>query len=1662
MWLDGIKALQAADDLKNLKEAQKAVGESKTRERSPEAMEAFLKSTTEDRDIGISADAVRELYGDKPPADGDGLLGFIPNLENQLRLAEASGQDVKVPLSSWLANVDPAVAKQLEEHLRLRPEGMTTFEADALKEREAQPLAQVSDDLGLARREAGLEPLAQVGRRDVRLQKASSEVDSFGQTFDTFHIIDEGKPIGHVVVNQTPKGVLYIEDWAVNAGANAIGPHAVRAMIEGLKAEYPDATHMGGYRVSGGRTGTKNEANWVQVPLSATAKGVREVVQALDDIKGIINEIDNFRDNLKGWREVDTSVPREPAPEGTIREKVGRADVEYRPNELYTARETELIEALGKVFAQIAPDLNWAAFDRIEVKGAGSAQKNPVHGLYKGVTSREMEPYVLVALHGPETMGTALHEVIHHLRSGYFTAKEWGALEAAAKDGKWIDKHSIDSRYPKAPEWLKYEEAIAEEYRTWAKSEKLINLETPSAVVAVFKRIKELFDSILDRLHEVFGKDLTSDELFTRVTAGEVGSRKPSGVGASRFTTLTEALAQATEAEEVKLFERGAAIGMTQDQFKRYLKLMDSQREETEARAQRRAERAVEHTKTEQWKEAEPKVREEVTEAVNNRPDILADEFFRQGKLGDQKVKRLKIAEKFVPEELRKVLGDQVVAKEGINPNQVAGLFGYVSGDQMLQSLAALKAARDEAKVTPQAYKNQLIRAQFDSTMQRRYGVPEHDAMLKEAREDIISETVMDMLAEETLALATKAGQAPPMSKANMKAWVKDAFREEPATRAKDMVGYLQAAGRAGRAAEDALLKGDAVEAFRQKQRQFIAMISADEAKKFAKEADKFDRLTKRLTARQVASISQEYTDQAHGIMRRLDLPVKRSVQDLEAALGSTTLEKFVATKEADLRELPVADFLYDPAWSKPMAQLTVQELRDIDRSLRTLAHNGAEELKVEKAGEKADLQAVRDRMVEQLETFPAAKMVPLEQGRGKVLGLPSGGLKQGIRTFVAAHLQMENLLNRWDRFDPKGLFNQYIMRPLAESSNTLASMERKYSNMLRDLKDESDLKELVNNTVIRDPLTGDLLPMSRRNFRALLANVGSNLDQLARGYKVDPAELMAWVNRTAKKEDWDFVQKQGKVFEEIFKEAARMYERLAGIAPEKIEPKPVQTAFGEIEGWYHPLIYDRLREGPSKKLMGKDGLEEPEYFRATTAAGYTKKRTGYAAPISLNPDLTVTRIKQMLNDIAMREAVINAGKFFYDKDVRAAIAKHSALGPEVRDGLIPYLKDVANIANIDSAAASVGAQWSEWLRQNIIATLIGLNPGTVLKHGSTAAIQSLQEVGAGNFLREVKTLFNRLPSGESNWAFALKTSEELQRRHRHYAETLGGGYQEAFQEPSLRAFVQHAGSYPVAMSDLFSAVPTWLAAYRTEMEAGGTKGDAMHAGDRAVRRAHGSTAQTNRPTIMRGGAVNQWFTSLFGFFSHIMNRQVELVWKASDTMGMLREGDIKGGSKEVVKTLLPGLMAYILWPALVEELVTPLTNEDHESWGVWGAKALVKNVSASWIGVRDVTSAILTGHDPSSGLIGALFKAGTDVARDAISVATKGKDKSDKLIKHGAVMLGALTGLSNAQVGKTGEFIYNYMRGRERPKKIGNPLGTTPGSFLRGLRYGESTPPRR
>jgi len=153
--VDEIKKTESDADLDKLKEAFKQAQATETIKRSPESFKQFalLSEEVGDKTIGISGKAVAALYGDTPPHPGDGILGFVPDIETQLERARI-GADVEVPAADLFAHMDPEVFKTLADDMRVRPEGFTKNEEVPPEKEEVPGADPVVQSL---RRAAGLE-----------------------------------------------------------------------------------------------------------------------------------------------------------------------------------------------------------------------------------------------------------------------------------------------------------------------------------------------------------------------------------------------------------------------------------------------------------------------------------------------------------------------------------------------------------------------------------------------------------------------------------------------------------------------------------------------------------------------------------------------------------------------------------------------------------------------------------------------------------------------------------------------------------------------------------------------------------------------------------------------------------------------------------------------------------------------------------------------------------------------------------------------------------------------------------------------------------------------------------------------------------------------------------------------------------------------------------------------------------------------------------------------------------------------------------------------------------------------------------------------------------------------------------------------------------------
>lgn len=1610
--IDAAKAELNAHTLDQLEEVYKHAQQSTTYERSPEMFQQFMEQHYGGQTISISGDAAAALYGDEIPAAGDGKLGFVDGMADQIAAAKSLGTDVQVPIADWLTHAEPEVVKALHDDIRTWPGGITATEAKDVVE----PKMVIDGPIPQVRGAAGLEPMFAMGDRKLQLMKQEGEAvvgpDDMAGRMDTYHMLDEkGTPVGQMRIGRGDDRELLVDWVGGKAGmwANSFGPSLIRDLKRQLKTLYPDYDYLTGYRISGARDAA-NAADELRVPR------VRLDADAISDM----GQDEAFRQHLQGaWSE----VPGQPG-----------MWVNHTPTPLLAAKYIDLANAVHDEVSKLTGD-HADVRSTFGISSDDHPNQN-IRGMYAPFEDRA--PIIFHDLLGPDPIGTGRHESIHYLkRNGFFTPEEWGTLEHAAYAENWLDRYHIDTRYPNAPDSVRAEEAVAEAFREWVGAGRPMGSNT----AGIFGKLWDLLQKIKARIGDVFGRQPTWEELFQKTAEGEVGQRGPGAPMDGAFDMRPQFSVEDMDGLQ------SSATGLDLKSFQKIQALIKDRYAEDLATANARAEKEQARTQTREWRSNRADMMKEVDQTIRQRPDVAADLFLGSGEFQGQKLKqRFTLREDDLTPEQRAALPEHYVSKNGLPPDEVGRLFGYPSGDMMVEKLAALKQLTGD--LSPQAAVRKIVEAETDRQMAAKHGQLDENIMTS-ARDQALSDTNLNILAEEMHAAGMRAGTGT-VDAAAARAEAKATFEKMPVG-AVDADRMMEVLGKHGRDAERGLIAGKSAEALVSLQRKYMAGLLAREASDFEKEQVKFDKVAKRYAKPYDPTKNKardaDYSIFTRDILGRIGQKNGMTAPWLAKAIGESGfrdlgdfVEKTEKANELAGLELPVPDFLLDPSFKKNLKEMSVAEGRVAMNAVRSLDKFGKDEAKVIREGKVQDLaEFVNDARMQLKDKFTPVTKSEKEKSTAV----------RAVNALVAASTNNETLMSRFDGRDPHGLFTETITYPAAEGANYEARLQRETAGKMKELGKLDQPKKLVSSPFV-NPQTKVPLNFTRENLMAVVSNMGNdyNWKILAKGWGLDPDALWSWVEANTKVEDIQRAQKMGDIFKGLKRESDMVYQHMYGVAPENITVRPFQMHGQNFDGWYHPIIGD----SELSAFVNKLDLPKSNNFWPSTSNSYMKRRTGANQVLDLSYDSIPARMGQVIHDIAFREPVANIAKIFKDQRFRQGITQY--YGKVYLDEMDGWLNRIAGADSYQPEVLRLANKWSDYFRQNVITTQIAFNLGTVEKHGPTALAMSARELDhnlfksvplmtyltgkniAVHYGNAVFDLFGKSNAlGEDMWNFVKDNSEEIQRRERNYQDTMMGQQNYLSGQTNIRGLVSQYGAKLVAWSDMISAIPLWLAKYREEFNENGIHGDAVRVADSAVRRAHGSTAVTNLPRIATGNnPITPWMTSLYGFMGTSMQRRIEIFHDLNDVYNLGRRGDINAAAAKVPQ-ILASVAVYVLWTGIVEEGVASQFSEDHRSLGQRALTFAFGTAAQSVILFRDMVHDALTGEE-SSGLITSPVHDFNNLKRDLGKSNPMDKEHAGKLVQDGITFLGGdLFGVGPRHIGTAVRYGIDAFSGFAKPR---------------------------
>lgn len=1212
------------------------------------------------------------------------------------------------------------------------------------------------------------------------------------------------------------------------------------------------------------------------------------------------------------------------------------------------------------------------------------------------------------------------------------------------KESGWIDAEGNFLNREQAIAYLeKHHNRGAEYLEEQAESGKPATLEEMEAYErnATPQDIAYDFYVVVGRNNHTEALKLFDEDISKEMLEADPRYAKAREIIARNAGAIDEALQVTPPEEPSRIFERANALGMTIDQYKRYEKLIEKRNLEDIESATRRITDAQKRVQTKEWKANRALVRQSVVDEINNRPDIAADNYFADGMLYGEKVERVKLGTDFLTEEQRAGLPRDYYNKAGAHPDDLAGLFGFPDGQSLVQRLSGLSEVRRTSGMRPIEFKRRLIDIETDRQMQQKYGVLENN-IIDAVKEQVASETQLSLLHEETLYYGMKSGQEPAFDQQAVKRWVADEFEKSSVTSISSD-RYLATAGRAGKAVENFLLKQDFEGAFREKQRQYYATLLAKEAIAFEAQAAKFEKLAARLSKRDVKAVEGEYLDFIHGLLLDAGLPVKRSADEIAASKehhgkesGTNTLAGFVQSKALQGWDLIVSEDL-QAGKVKPLDAMTVQEFREFSDAITSLNHVGRAVRKIEIAGEKADWADFRTKIIDNINKLPVR---------------PRESQNRWIYQIDASLTRMEEIAKDLDLRTELGPLHQAVIEPMMRSKakefDLMTDLSKHFQETRGDFgKDwRRSLGDTINQDVLHDPYTNTAYDMTRENLIQIMLNWGnrSNIGKFVQGaamarfgrrlskeeFPQYEAQIKALIDKHATKQDWDFVQRMWQPFKGWQAEMDTVSRNTSGVTPKWIDIGQVETPHGTFEGGYWPVKYDRLGSNAlvvEDRKPAQEGVFGGDYFRAATAKGYLKERTGYVdfVDISTSLEQAAGTMQQTIHDIAFRDALIQGGKVFYDKGIRAAIRKH--YGAEYEAQLVPWLRRIAHQFSTDDSSMKGLNDFMRRTRINLVGHALPLNLKVILS----------PDVGVPNPKAWASYLANR----SENQKLAMERSDEI----RHLVYNMDRDFRESLDRitlnPNVSDFQKKAvqwGFVPIAKVSQEFRVSTFVDQYYKALGRGKTEQEAALIADSFVRERHGAASVVDLPAVMQSNEGVKMLTMFYGYFNTMYNWQRQL-------LGNVRRGEAKN-------FMVNGLGSVVVGAAFGAVLFNQRKEDD--SWFKIIAKAMLLQPLGTIPIVRESASFFSEGFQPRTPFASLLGAAGS-ILTDAKKV-WKG-ERLEKPITHAANVVGLSTGLPLAQIGRTAQFVSDVSTGRQRLTPFHQAPAKNIGEWARGIITGEA-----
>lgn len=1017
----------------------------------------------------------------------------------------------------------------------------------------------------------------------------------------------------------------------------------------------------------------------------------------------------------------------------------------------------------------------------------------------------------------------------------------------------------------------------------------------------IYKSLTNLNVELSDDIREVMDRMLATDEQIDRLK----GNFKP-------------------------LFEDAKDAGMTKAEFKAYEG--NAAPEAAKEELFKKLVKELRRQETKKWKDEKESLQSQIIEKLEEMPVYSAENNMRKDgiKLSTDEIKA--VIPGAIPKRLR-----GLSATDGKSAEELAPIFGFASGEEMISNIAKSKPIKQQASDIA------------DLEMMARHGDALNDGRIEEEAELAMrNDSRAKKLLSELRALSRKSG-SPAIDRVSLREYAKTKVAK---TKVSSLypAQYRAAEIRSARAAATAKAKGDLDGAQKAKTQEIINFYLGKEASLAKGQAEKIRASHKVIQTKKYDPKkynNDPYVSKAKLLIRVFDF---RKTSRTDEALNKAELE--VARQWIESQQVKDPDkaspYLVQAEILGrliPYREMTVEDIQGLDDTIQSLMKAARETSSNQAKIFKEEMGALSGEVIKnRIVTYETEMDGETPYAMVRKLG---DGITSSLR-------KLDSLVRQIDAFKEQGPVWKKIIKPLLDASNTSLTMKNTAgedlkeifkgyegalgSTLLGDLASDAAIKAGASIDDKKITFTFESGQVQRLSYGARLSvalNMGNdgNYEALTSmtALPLTDGDVNSILD-TLTDRDMDLVQNIWDYIDTYWAQAAELEKARSGAAPIKVAPRSFTTPSGRaMKGGYYPLSKD-----PAEDVkLGDIDTQHANFIAGGAVSKATKtgsliERTKFGGhKINFSVNVVFNHIDGVIHDLSHWQAV---------HDVNRVLSNHKVQG-ELKKSI-----GVAGVKAIEQRLIEVAAGpqrmdaltwWERPLRYARLATTykaLGYSVSTSIKNvaGLTTAVP---EVGAAN-IAEAIAEWTTSPSKVRD--FILSRSEYMIERGQVINRDIAQIRASIKTDSKLNKFKDYSFWF-MTQTDKAVTRPIWMAAYKKGQGMFETEAEVIDYADQTVRRTQGSGDTMDLSNVETRSELMRTMTIMYSAMNAMYNIAAEqrLRYMARGIEGAGSITEWQYFTNIMSLTVGPGILMGLL--ALSDDDDEPEKVAKHFAWEVAG-----------------------------------------------------------------------------------------------------------------------------